>query len=855
MPLAPGTRLGSYEIVAPLGAGGMGEVYAARDSRLGRDLAIKLISTRRGIDAHTLARFTNEARSASALNHPNIVTIYEVDLNGEQPYIAMELVEGRDLRELMRQGPLPIRKILDIGTQTAEGLAAAHDRGIVHRDLKPENIMVTKSGFVKVLDFGLAKLIADGDAQDPTVEMPRRPETRSGTIVGTAAYMSPEQANGHPLDFRSDQFSFGAILYELTAMRPAFHRPTTVDTLSAVVHDEPESIERLNARAPAPFRWIIERCLTKDPDGRYASTRDLARELRTVRDRLPETTVSVEDIYRPPAATHKGVRVAAVLIFLVAVGTGAAFFLQRREGISPSLPIQTGNVAADRARSVAVLPFHHMGEAADASLLGLGFADSLSGRLARFSALQVMRPGDAKMSDASQITKIARELGADLVIRGAIQRTGGRVRVSWSLLDPLRGVQLAGATLDGTSTDLFSLQDAVADGVAAALQLEDRSRPVLSSEHLSDRYLEALGYLQRYENEASVDGAIRLLESLRAEGAKNAEVEAALGRAYLRKHQLTKDATWIQRAEEACRRALAADDTSPEARITAGEVYLARGDAAAAIRELRSAVAQQPSSIAALLALADAQEAGGDPSAAAETLQRATRLNPRYWATHNRLGVLLLNQGKFRESIPHFQRVVELTPDNVRGYNNLGAAHQQLGNSAAAIDAFEQSIAIRPNATAFTNLGTTLFYEGKFKEAARHFNRAVDLVPESYVLWANLADSHRWSNEGKESERQALRKAIELARGVLRVNPNDANARGRLAVCLAKDGELAAAQKEIDLALSRAPGNVMLNYNAAVIAHLAGDSAAARQHLTTAVRMGLPRQQINRDPELRDVKL
>jgi len=857
MPLAPRTRLGSYEIVAPLGAGGMGEVYSARDPRLGRQLAIKLISARRGIDAHTLARFTNEARSASSLNHPNIVTIYAVELDGDQPFIAMELVDGRDLREIMRQGALPIRKILDIAAQTADGLAAAHDRGIVHRDLKPENIMVTKSGFVKILDFGLAKLTQEAEAQESTVEMVR-PKTNSGMIVGTAGYMSPEQANGEELDFRSDQFALGAILYELTTMRPAFQRTSTVDTLSAVVHDDPESIERLNPRAPAPFRWIIERCLSKDAEDRYASSRDLARELRTVRDRLPETTATAEEVPQTIHLSRKPAIFVGTVGLAILVAVGATMFYLRRPAApvtQPDLAIAGVLAPTSKPRSLAVLPFHHLDDATDAALLGLGFADSLSGRLARFAALQVMRPSDAKLTSVSQVADIARELGCDLVLRGAIQRTESRVRVTWSLLDPTRGAQIAGATLDGNANELFALQDSVADGVAAALQLQERSRPILSSTHLSDRYLQALGYLQRYENEASVDGAISLLESLRTGSTKNAEVEAALGRAYLRKHQLTKDARWIERAEEACRNALATDDTSPDSRITAAEVHLARGDSTSAIRELRSALAQQPASIPALLALSDAEEAAGNLDAATEALTRATRANPRYWAVHNRLGVLLLTRGKASEAIPHFKRVIELTPDNVRGYNNLGAAHQQLGSSAEAIKAFEQSIEIRPNATAFTNLGTSLFYEGRFDEAAKHFQRAVDLVPESYPLWANLADSYRWSATGKSNERPALRRAINLARGALRLNPNDANARGTLALCLAKDGELAEARKEIDLAVARDPQNVMLTYNSAVIAHLAGDVVKTRLHLSNAFKMGLPREQITHDPELKDVKL
>ena len=207
-------QLGQYQILAPLGAGGMGEVYVARDPSLGRKVAIKLLPVRLSGDKETLARFTREARSASALNHPNIVTIHEVgmDQGSGSPYIVMEYIDGRDLRSLLSNGPLPNRKTLDIAAQIADGLAAAHEQGIVHRDLKPENVMVTKDGYVKVLDFGLAKIIRPANEEDDTAQLDM-PGTNPGTILGTVGYMSPEQATGKPLDFRSDQFAFGAILY------------------------------------------------------------------------------------------------------------------------------------------------------------------------------------------------------------------------------------------------------------------------------------------------------------------------------------------------------------------------------------------------------------------------------------------------------------------------------------------------------------------------------------------------------------------------------------------------------------------------------------------------------------------
>jgi eukaryotic-like serine/threonine-protein kinase len=288
MPLAAGSRLGPYEILAPLGAGGMGEVYRARDTRLGREVAIKVLPEALSADRDRLARFEQEARSASALNHPNIVTIHDVGQADSTTYIAMELVEGKSVGELIAAGPIPARRLLALATQVAEGLAKAHGSGIVHRDLKPENLMVSDDGFVKILDFGLAKLVADPTEALSKAPTMARPRTRSGTVLGTVGYMSPEQAAGQPLDFQSDQFSFGAILYEMATGKRAFQRETAVDTLSAILHDEPEPIASLAPRTPSPLRWIVERCLAKDSRERYASTVDLARELASVREHISE---------------------------------------------------------------------------------------------------------------------------------------------------------------------------------------------------------------------------------------------------------------------------------------------------------------------------------------------------------------------------------------------------------------------------------------------------------------------------------------------------------------------------------------------------------------------------------------
>src|SRR5712692_8448523 len=306
MAIATGSRLGPYEILSPLGAGGMGEVWLAR-----------------------------EPRAASALNHPNIVTIHEIGEADGRAFLVMERIEGQTLRELLEDGPLSPRRLLPIACQIADGLACAHEGGIVHRDLKPENVMVTKEGFVKILDFGLAKLAPPETKVASLTEMPTASVgTAAGIVLGTVGYMSPEQASGKPVDFRSDQFSFGVILYEMATGRRAFRRNTPVETLSAIIREDPEPVGSANPRTPAPLRWIIERCLAKNSEERYVSTRDLARDFASVRDHLSETSGPAESI-RPPARSHRFLWPALAGTLLLAAVAIASFLLGERAGRNP----------------------------------------------------------------------------------------------------------------------------------------------------------------------------------------------------------------------------------------------------------------------------------------------------------------------------------------------------------------------------------------------------------------------------------------------------------------------------------------------------------------------------------------
>src|ERR1039458_8734672 len=300
MALTSGTKLGPYEIQSPLGAGGMGEVYRARDSRLERDVALKILQSEVANDPDLRARFEREARTVAALSHPNIVALYEVGNSNGVEYTVSELVDGESLRARLQQGSMRVRDVVELATQIADGMAAAHAAGIVHRDLKPENVMVTRDSRVKILDFGLARAMpgagrgSNKTSDAETISLPATQATLDyrtvpGMVLGTAAYMSPEQARGLEADYRADQFSFGLMVYEMLGGKQAFARGSAVETMAAIVRDEPEP---LDSRVPAPLKWVVERCLEKDPARRYDSSRDLYQQLRTLRDHFSEAFTS-----------------------------------------------------------------------------------------------------------------------------------------------------------------------------------------------------------------------------------------------------------------------------------------------------------------------------------------------------------------------------------------------------------------------------------------------------------------------------------------------------------------------------------------------------------------------------------
>lgn len=840
-------RLGRYEILRPLGSGGMGEVYVAHDPLLGRNVAIKILPERLATDRDALARFTQEARSASALSHPNIVTIYEIGTDHGKPFIAMEYIDGRDLRTLINEGPQTNRLTVDVAAQIADGLAAAHEHSIIHRDLKPENVMVTKDGFVKILDFGLAKLIGEGDELSKTVEY-RVPSTMPGTILGTVGYMSPEQATGRRIDFRSDQFALGAILYELATGHAAFERENAIDVMSAILHDEPPPVRDFNSRCPQPLTWVIGRLLQKEPSGRYETTRDCANELRALRDRV-HAEGSALDLPKPPALTSKqrrmigiaGGTVIALLLFLAAV------VMNRRQTAAPQGAAATAE--QQRKNYVAVLPFRNLSGDASGQLVADGFAETVSTRLSRLPSVQLIRPAKPQdLADRDDAQKIGRELGVNMIVRGSMQQDGNRLRVSYAIIDTQNRSQLAADTVEGTATDLFDAQDKLVAKIASYLDPKAAPQrfPTLDPNVSQLRYLEALGHLRRYDKEDELNAAISTLEEL---GTTSATVQAALGRAYLAKFVITRDPRLIRKASEYGDAAATADPLNPDVHVMLGQVDLQTGDTEKAIAEFNRALQQLPSSVDSVLGLARAYDLRKETAHAEAEYKRAIELQPRYWGSYSSLGAFYYGHGQYPASAAMFQKVVQLVPDNMRGYNNLGGIYQKMGRYDEAIGMFQKTIDQKPTPQGYSNLGTCYYFLGRYKEAAAMLEKAVGLTPENYKYWANLGDAYRQSFDDGQRSLVAYEHAISLAHVELQRNPNDASIRASLAECLAKHGDAASARREIDEALKRDPANLAVLYRAAMVCAVHGEDDEAAKWLLLAIAKGYPRTEIQLEPE------
>jgi TolB-like protein len=647
MSLSPGTRLGPYEIVCLLGTGGMGEVYRARDPRLARDVAVKVLPESMAGDPSRLRRFEQEARAVAALSHPNIVAIFDVG-TGTQPYLVTELLDGETLRSVLARGPLALPRASEIALQLVAGLAAAHDRGVVHRDLKPENLIITRDRVVKILDFGLAKASSD---PHPDVDATRPSGTIAGMVMGTAGYMSPEQVRGHAADPRSDIFAVGAIVYEMVSGQRAFQGASPADTMSAVLRETPMDLV-LRTGTPPSLARLVRRCLEKDPADRFQSARDLRFAIETVSDAHPAAAPQTKD----------------------------------------------------DGRAIAVLPFANMSADAENQFFSDGLAEELINALTRLPGLQVAsRTSAFRFRGADlDIREIGRQLRVAAVLEGSVRRAGSRLRVTAQLINVADGYHLWSERYDREMADVFAIQDEIVESIvkaiAPALAGDAKKAIRRPTDNLEAYELYLKGrHSWHLRTPASMQAALRCFERVIELDPDYALAHAGISDCATlnRGYGVLQFDEAIGRAGPAIARAMALDSTLAQVNFSQA-VYLIIGHGrwsdARPFLERALAIDSRMVDAVGYLGMVSACEERMDEAQA--WCDRVREIDPTSGFAYFLAASTLNIAGRFGAAEESSRRLLELQPDSLAGLWTRGIALSSLGRHDEAVATCERAVVL-----------------------------------------------------------------------------------------------------------------------------------------------------------------
>jgi serine/threonine protein kinase/Flp pilus assembly protein TadD len=646
MTLAVHARLGPYEIQSSLGSGGMGEVYRARDTRLDRDVAIKVLPEALSRDPQALARFNREVRSVALLSHPNIMAIYDVGTEGEVTYAVMELLEGQTLAERIKQGLLDWRSATDIAAAIADGLAAAHGKGIIHRDIKPSNIFLTENG-VKILDFGLART----EAQTRTAAENEAPTlvTRPGLIVGTVAYMSPEQVNGMPVDARSDLFAFGCVLYEMLSGRRPFVGPTPAATMAAILHESPLPLSEAGRDRPGELDRIISRCLEKDLARRFSSAREVAQLLRG----LGGASRTI-----PAAPAPQQIETASFA--------------------ETPLPGEVRRIIP----SVAVLPFRNMSTDPENEYFSDGLAEELINALAKVEGLHVASRTSAFAFKGKNedIRGIGQQLNVRTVLEGGVRKASNRLRITAQLISVADGYQIWSETYNRELEDVFAIQDEIAQSIARALKCilnncenGGPARKPTTDVKAYDFYLRGRQYFHQFKR-ASYEYALQMFDRAIELDPNYALAHAGIADCHSLLHLYFKqDPVHVQAADAASRKALELDPERAEVHVARGLAVSLKKDFAEAEKEFREATRLDPNLFEAYYFHARTCNAQGKLEEAAQLYEQASRVRPEDYQSVTHLGSIYFGLGRTADAEAACRRALQITakhlelhPDDAR---------------------------------------------------------------------------------------------------------------------------------------------------------------------------------------------
>jgi len=828
-----------YRILDSIGKGGMGTVYKAEDTKLERTVAIKFLPHVFTNDPEWKQRFIREAKTISSLDHPHICTLHEIDETHDgQLFIVMSCYSGETLRQKLNNGVIPDNEKLVIVRQTAEALLEAHSRGIVHRDINPSNIFITDQGIVKLMDFGLAKLVGQSML------------TKAGTTLGTVAYTSPEQLSGEEVDTRTDIWSFGVVLYEIVFNHNPFAGNYQQATMYSIMNDEPifeiDSEDNLGSNLVP----IIRKCLRKNVSDRYQSMEEFftdLEEVSTLREHPVNITAINQTSEKLQQTTPGKMTLAAVLIIFTSL---VVYFFT---------PL--GDTLFEKKQYLAILGFENItGDTRD-QILGQGLMAVISARLGDLEdtreLFMVIPASELNNQNITTAEEARKKLGATLALNISLQRQSELLRITLDLIDTKTLRLMDGVELNESSDQIFDLQEKVFSSIIQMLQLNisQSNRGQLAAQEtispgIYEQYLLGTGFLSNYNALENIDSAIVQFAEIIRKDSSYALAYAGLGEAYWRKYDLTKQEVWVDSAITFCNKSVELNSYLAQVRTTLGLVYSGQGEYENAIMQFQEAIKIEPGNEDAYRELASAYSALGDTLNAVENYKKSIALQPDYWAGYNALGRYYFNHGQYDQAAEQYQKVKELIPENVRGYNNLAAAYIYLEQFDLAKSISEQSLQIEPSFGAYSNFGYIYFTEKNYSKSADYFEKALSLNPDDYRMWANLGACYYHMGGESASEKVAFEKALELASIQLSVNPRDNNLIADIADYHQSLGNFSQAR----LMLNRIPLDEITDTRilgkAAEIYEQLGDREDAIHYMSKALEIGYSLEAVRQNPDL-----
>ncbi len=741
------SNISHFEITESIGAGGMGVVYKALDKKLNRYVAIKSLANHLSHNPDFRKRFLIEAQAAASLNHPNITTIYETIEQDNDAFIVMEFIEGQDLSKKIIHSGLDIKLALDYAIQIAEGLKEAHSKGIVHRDIKCANIIVTNNGHLKIMDFGLAKIAG------------KSMMTQLGTTIGTINYMSPEQARGDDIDFRTDLWALGIILYEMLAGKLPFKGEYEQAVIYSILNEKPKSILAINKNIPAELDDIINRLLSKLPDDRYSSTDDLLLDLKLMKQST-ETGI-------PLSQLKSGIGTAEYISNINAEKITSSVFLNKRIAAISSVVLLLiltifflrgnilklfGGVLLPDERHLAVLPFDYIGNDSTNQIFCNGLVETISSQLSQFEqfegSLWVVPSREIRKGKIETADDAHKKFNVNLVLTGSVQKMNQGYRLVLNLIDAENKRQLASRIIDDPMTNNSYLQDEAIVKVADMLNIELKPENLkvllsgrTSSAEAYELYLKGKGYLQNFADMNNVNTAIEYFNNSIKKDTLFALAFAGLGEANLYKYMKTKDISFIEASIRSCTKANKLDDKLLQVRLTLGSVYVEIGKYNDAKEQFQKVLEIDPHNSEAYYGKANALVSLGQTTEAEASYKKAIEMKPSYWAGYNWFGIFYWRQGKFREAAAQFQQVITLTPNNSLGYSNLGWMYSNLNMNEKAIEMFQKSLALQEDYRTYSYIAAIYFQMGKYAEAAREYENVLKLNKNDTIcgdIWQHV---------------------------------------------------------------------------------------------------------------------